>query len=124
MLDTSGRILFINGPGLRLFEAVAASDLIGPDWAQFWPETLRDTARAAIRTAAEKRSARFDGLCPTLRGTLKRWDNALAPIQGDDGRIDCIVCISRDVSERRQASRPSAPCAGLGASMGAGWTPC
>jgi diguanylate cyclase (GGDEF)-like protein/PAS domain S-box-containing protein len=103
VLDTRGRLLFINGPGLRLFEAAAASDLIGADWAGFWPEPLRDAAREAIRSAADGRPAHFDGACPTLRGTLKRWDNALAPIPGEDGRIECIVCISRDVSERREA---------------------
>jgi diguanylate cyclase (GGDEF)-like protein/PAS domain S-box-containing protein len=103
VLDTRGRLLFINSPGLRLFEAAAPSDLIGADWAGFWPEPLRDIAREAIRSAAAGRSARFDGACPTLRGTLKRWDNALAPILGDGGRTECIVCISRDVSERREA---------------------
>jgi diguanylate cyclase (GGDEF)-like protein/PAS domain S-box-containing protein len=103
VLDTDGRMLFINGPGLRLFEAAATSDLIGSDWAGFWPEPLRDTAREAIRAAAGGRPVRFDGACPTLRGTLKRWDNALAPIPGSGGHIECIVCISRDVSERREA---------------------
>jgi diguanylate cyclase (GGDEF)-like protein/PAS domain S-box-containing protein len=103
VLDVRGRLLFINGPGLRLFEAAAASDLIGADWAAFWPEPLRDAAREAIRSAADGRPARFDGACPTLRGTLKRWDNALAPILGEGSQVECIVCISRDVSERRDA---------------------
>jgi diguanylate cyclase (GGDEF)-like protein/PAS domain S-box-containing protein len=103
VLDTSGRMLFINGPGMRLFEAAAPSDLIGSDWAAFWPEPLRDAAREAIRSAAGGRPARFDGACPTLRGTVKRWDNALAPILGDGGQVECIVCISRDVSKRREA---------------------
>jgi diguanylate cyclase (GGDEF)-like protein/PAS domain S-box-containing protein len=103
VLDTDGRLRFINGPGLQLFEAAAASDLIGLDWSGFWPEPLRDAAWAAICSAAEGRPARFDGACPTLRGTLKRWDNALAPIPGPGGRVEGIVCISRDVSERREA---------------------
>lgn len=103
VLDTTGRLLFINGPGLRLFEAAGASSLVGSDWAGFWPEPLRDAAREAIRAAVGGRHARFEGVCPTLRGTLKRWDNVLAPILGDNGRVECIVCISRDVSERREA---------------------
>jgi diguanylate cyclase (GGDEF)-like protein/PAS domain S-box-containing protein len=102
VLDLRGRMLFINGPGLRLFEAAAASDLIGSDWAGFWPEPLRAAARDAIRAAAGGQPARFDGACPTLRGTPKRWDNALAPILGNGGHVECIVCISRDVSERRE----------------------
>lgn len=103
VLDTEGRVRFINGPGLRLFEAGGAAEVIGADWVAFWPEPLRGTARAAVRAAAGGRALRFDGACPTLRGTPKQWDNALAPITDESGAVACIVCISRDVSERRAA---------------------
>jgi diguanylate cyclase (GGDEF)-like protein/PAS domain S-box-containing protein len=102
VLDTTGRLMFINAPGLRLFEAKAPSDLLGANWGGIWPEPLRDTAQKAIRTAADGRPARFDGACPTLLGTLKWWDNALAPILGNDGNVECIVCISRDVTARHE----------------------
>jgi diguanylate cyclase (GGDEF)-like protein/PAS domain S-box-containing protein len=101
VLNKAGRLLFINGPGVRLFEASAPSDVIGSDWACFWPEPFRQAAREAIRAAAEGRPARFDGTCPTMRSTLKRWDNALGPIFNKEGEVECIICISRDVSERR-----------------------
>ncbi|ONG59158.1 hypothetical protein BKE38_00350 [Pseudoroseomonas deserti] len=103
VLDGDGRLLFINGPGVRLFEATSASDLLGKDWSGFWPEALRPIARQAIKLAAEGKPNRFDGACATFRGTLRRWDNALAPIINTSGTIECIVCISRDVSERRDA---------------------
>ncbi|WP_159992502.1 EAL domain-containing protein [Roseomonas sp. 18066] len=103
VLDLRGRLLFINSPGLQLFETSAASDVIGSDWTAFWPDQLRGAAQGAIRAAAKGKPTRFVGAGRTFRGTLKWWDNALAPVFGDSGTVEYIVCISRDVSERHAA---------------------
>lgn len=103
VLDLDGRTLFMNGSGVRLFEAANFAELEGREWAALWPASAQPLVREAVATAAAGRPVRFEAACPTLRGTPKWWDNAIAPIPGPDGRPERLVCVSRDVTARKRS---------------------
>ena len=102
VLDLDGRILMINEYGARLLEIDDRDCWEGRDMAEGWPRESQDTVREALRRAARGERARFGGFCPTAKGAPKWWDVSVAPIFGEGGAPERLLCISRDVTERKR----------------------
>jgi PAS domain S-box-containing protein len=60
----------------------------------------RAKAEAAIASAKTGGIGRFQGYCPTAKGTPKWWDVVLTPMQNADGQVIQLLSISRDITER------------------------
>lgn len=96
----------------HLYVSPALSKLTGIDSSAFWGKTCRELGmdeamvnawEAAVETLlaqGEKQVIEFS--TPTLIG-LRHFEMVLAPEWSDSGQIESILCISRDISDRKTA---------------------
>jgi len=102
IVSLDGRLELMNEPGQRTMDVDDFQRLIGKPWVAFWPDEMRDTVKSAMRAARGGKTARFDGYCPTAKGTPKWWDVVVSPILGEDGEVLKLLSISRDITTERQ----------------------
>jgi PAS domain S-box-containing protein len=102
VLDLEGRILFMSPGGQALLGIQDITPFLNTSWAEFWQGADRQAAIEAIARARAGKVRTFQGYRPTLRGELKWWDNKVSPIRDVDGQVERLLCISRDITERRQ----------------------
>jgi PAS domain S-box-containing protein len=103
VLDSAGRLLSMNGPGMRLMEIEDFQSVAQTDWLAFWKGEHHVAARAALETGRAGGTGRFQGICHTATGKPKWWDVALSPISSSEGQAPQLVCISRDITESKKA---------------------
>lgn len=104
ILDTQGRIDFMNSNGRCVMEIDDFSTLAGQAWDAMWPEESGDAIRDAIAGAQAGASSRFEAFCPTTKGTPKWWEVTVTPMRKPGGETFAIMAVSRDVTERRRSS--------------------
>jgi diguanylate cyclase (GGDEF)-like protein/PAS domain S-box-containing protein len=105
VLDLSGRLEFMSEAGRRSLEIDDVATVIGANWLTPWVDSHRDLAAHALDEARAGRSSRFEGVHPTARGVRKWWDVVASPIIGADGKIERLLVISRDITERKASDR-------------------
>ncbi|OUL27274.1 hypothetical protein BV378_11655 [Nostoc sp. RF31YmG] len=99
VLTLEGQLLFINTGGTDLFEADDPTSLLNMNWVSFWQGEDYENALAAIAAAKVGDVGRFQGYCPTAKGTPKWWDVIVTPIRDASGQITQLLSISRDITE-------------------------
>jgi PAS domain S-box-containing protein len=99
LLDVDGRLTFINGPGLQLLEFDGLQDVSGKPWVSLWPEMERSKVEGALAEAAAGRTGRFQGFCPTAKGTPKWWDVQVTSVPGSAEQPGLLLASSRDITE-------------------------
>jgi PAS domain S-box-containing protein len=99
LLSLDGRLTFMNAPGLQLMEMDGPQDIIGKPWISLWPDQERSKVEGALAEAAAGRVGRFQGLCPTARGTPKWWDVQVTSVPGSGGEPGLLLASSRDLTE-------------------------
>jgi len=102
VLDSAGRLIFMNGPGIRIMEVESFEAIRGLPFEQFWPEDQRPTIRAAVAAAQQGETARHTLFGPTAKGKARWWDISVSPILGADGTVARLLALSRDVTEAKQ----------------------
>jgi PAS domain S-box-containing protein len=102
VLDSDGYLISMNTPGMRLMEVEDITLLLGTPWVESWDKPYRSAAIEAIEVAKRGKVGRFQGLCPTLKGTLKWWDVLVAPVCDSEGKLKWLVTTSRDITESKQ----------------------
>ncbi|MDP8985787.1 MAG: PAS domain-containing protein [Pseudomonadota bacterium] len=112
VLTLEGRLQQLTPHGCRLLEVDDFTSIANIDWVGIWAEPYRTAAKAAIEAALQRRDGRFQGYCPTFKGTPKWWDVIVMPVLGAGGRPERLLAVSRDVtdvkrseSELREANR-------------------
>ncbi|MFJ2983391.1 MULTISPECIES: sensor histidine kinase [unclassified Pseudomonas] len=100
VLSTSGQIEFMNNAGLCLMHIGDLSQAQGLSWSQLWPEESRPIVLDAISKVTAGESTRFEAYCPAGPSEPKWWDVTVAPILSPDGRVEKIIAVSRDITER------------------------
>lgn len=103
VFDLDGRVLEMNDAGCQLMELDDFAVLQGNPWADTWPAANQETIREVVAAAREGRVGRFQGFCPTVKGTPRYWDVSVAPLPGADGKPDRLLGVSRDITEQRRA---------------------
>lgn len=103
VFDLDGRVLEMNEAGCQLMELDSFDALRGSAWTDTWPPANRETIREAVAAAREGRVSRFQGFCPTAKGTPRYWDVSVAPLPGADGQPYRLLGVSRDITEQRRA---------------------
>lgn len=102
VIDTSGVLLSFNPNGLKAMEIDDEKDVIGQEWLTFWDESIRPKAAAALEKAKKGELARFEGYCPTRRGTMKYWEVSIAPLHDGLGHIAWLLVASRDATRQKE----------------------
>ena len=108
ILDLQGLLLFANRSALTALEVDGPVAFDGAAWSSYWPEPGRGQIARGIEAARRGETYRFDGQCPTRRGTAKWWDVVIAPITDLDGRVVAISAITRDITAARLARATAA----------------
>ncbi len=108
VLDLEGRLLYVNPSGQKLLEMCDFAPYQNSDWVSFWGCGEQPQARAAIAKALAGGVGAFQGFCPTTQGTPKWWDVVVTPITDAEGRVERLLCTSRDITERKHAEEARA----------------
>lgn len=105
VLAIDGRVLTINQAGLRSLEISDAKEIEQSLWQSFWPPEYSEAVNEALAQARSGSVGRFQGLCPTRNGTMKRWDIIVSSIGETSDHNQRLVCISRDITEMHALSK-------------------
>lgn len=98
VINTDGILLSFNPYGLKAMEIDDPNDVLGKDWLKFWKGNMEPLAAAALEQAKAGTLARFEGYCPTFKGTMKYWEVSLAPLLDEFGDVQWILVTSRDMT--------------------------
>jgi PAS domain S-box-containing protein len=102
VLDLDGYLQMMSEGGQRALGVTDISHLLGKCWIDFWQGKDREAAVVAVDNARRGQVGAFEGYCPTLTGEGRWWSLVLSPMLGSDGLPEKIVCVSRDITARRQ----------------------
>lgn len=103
VLSLDGRLLDMAAPGRRIMCVADFEQIRNADWLSFWQGEDLESAETALAAARAGNTGRFEGLCSTMDGTPKWWDVVVTPILESNGNVGHLLCVSRDVTERRWA---------------------
>jgi PAS domain S-box-containing protein len=103
VLDLEGRILFMSPEGQASLGVQDTTPLLNTSWAEFWQGADQQAAIEAIAKAKVGEVYTFEGYRPTFTGEPKWWDSKMSPIRGAEGQVERLLCISRDITERKLA---------------------
>jgi len=101
-LDLDGRLQFMSEGGQKLLEIGDIGPYLNQSWIDFWKGPDHKAALEAISWAKEGNTGRFQGYCPTEKGTPKWWDVIITPVFDDDEKIERFIAVSRDITEKKQ----------------------
>ncbi len=100
VLSVDGKVEFINESGAAEMELEPLQTIIGVPWASLWLGESRVIVESAVAQAAQGNTLRFEALREPPGGQRRWWDTTVAPITDPDGRVERLIAVSRDVSER------------------------
>jgi len=100
VLDLEGRNLFVSPGGVEAMEIADVSAILGLSWLRVWGDDHKEAANRAVEAARAGGVGRFQGFCPTHKGTPKWWDVVISPLPGLNGDPDRLVSIGRDITEQ------------------------
>lgn len=103
ILDSAGRILFVNEGSRSALEGMKITCLPGGDWAGSWAGASRMEARRAVRAATAGKSVRFTACRLSPDGVVSWWDILLSPLPGASGASCWVTATARDVTDRKLA---------------------
>jgi PAS domain S-box-containing protein len=103
VLDLSGQLLYINPGGQQMLEIDELTPWLNRSWSEFWQGNDSQAAIDAISHAKAGQAFTFTAARSTKTGEIKWWDNKVTPIRGANRQVEKLLCISRDITARRQA---------------------
>lgn len=103
ILGLDGTLQFMTEGGQRVMEVDDFEALRGCPWPDFWQDQGNADAIAAVADAREGRTARFLGYANTAKGNRRFWDVKVSPIFAEDGTVEAILSVSRDITAQKQS---------------------
>ncbi len=103
VLDLDANLTFMSEGGQLIMEVSDFNAIRGCPWLDFWQGEGNIDAVAALEAAKGGSTGRFQGAAPTMAGTPKWWDVQITAIPGPDSRPAQLLCVSRDISDQKQA---------------------
>ena len=100
LLDTEGKIGFMNRNGQCSLEVDDFCTVAGLYWWDLWPDAAKPVVEKAVRDAVNGQDSRFEAFCPTVKGTPRWWDVTVSPVRDNVGTIFQLVSFSRDVTQQ------------------------
>ncbi|MDB5168623.1 MAG: multi-sensor hybrid histidine kinase [Candidatus Saccharibacteria bacterium] len=105
IVGTDGILMSFNPYGLKVMEIDTPKDVIGKDWLSFWHGNIQPQAANALKQANDGQLAKFEGYCPTFKGTMKYWEVTIAPLFDDFGSIQWLLITSRDTTKQKSLEK-------------------
>src|ERR1039457_1105689 len=104
VLDIQGHLLSMSENGQKLLEIDDVSQYLGTSWIDFW-KMDKEEARQAVLKAVRGETGQFYGYCETAKGAPKWWEVVVTPIIDADNKIENLLAVSRDITERRRSEK-------------------
>lgn len=98
IIGLDGSLQFMSEGGQRVMEIHDFSRFQGCPWPDFWQGQGNVDAIAALNEARDGRSARFTGFADTAQGNPRYWDVRVSPMFNNDGDVESILSVSRDIT--------------------------
>ncbi len=105
VMNTDGMLMSFNPNGLKVMEIDDPKDIIGKDWLNFWDGNLKSKAKNALKQARLGKLSRFEGYCPTFKGTMKYWEVSIAPLYDNSSDISWLLVTSRDATRQKDLEK-------------------
>ncbi len=104
IIDTSGKLEYMNAKGCELMEIDDFGLWLGAKWSSLWSADSEQAVNNAIAAARDGSATRFEAFGATAKGNFKWWDVFVSPILDDRGETLRIFAASRDITERKRAN--------------------
>ncbi|POR43700.1 hypothetical protein CRT23_07510 [Methylobacterium sp. V23] len=102
VLDSFGRVIFTNDRCAHMPGATAGIIIEGQLWTDSWPDESGPGARQAVVLAQQGKSSRFTAWRGKAKSELRWLDVLLTPMFDDQGRVQRILAISRDITAQHR----------------------
>lgn len=103
IIDSDGKLIHINRQGCFALGLDSSEAAFGRRWLDLLPAEVRASGQRALNRARTGKPARFAGKSVLAGHKPQYWDNILTPVLDDSGRVNTILCVSRDVTAQRLA---------------------
>ena len=80
ILDTEGRILFMNYNGMCQMEIKDFSEIRYKHWWEFWGKENEKIIKSAVDKALKGETVKFTAECQTALGNVRVWDVLVSPL--------------------------------------------
>jgi signal transduction histidine kinase len=84
--------------GQKTLDIDDVGQILGKRWTDFWRQEDQPRVNAALVAARTGQVGCFHGILPTKNGPTS-WDVRVSPVLGDDGEVERLIAISRDITE-------------------------
>ena len=105
ILDAAGEVMVINGNGMLAMELEDEAAVLYRPIGKLWRAARADAVEAALEQARQGGIGRFSSTAPSRSGRPRWWDVTITRIQGDQGALEGLLAIARDVTGLRQADQ-------------------
>jgi len=102
VLDADGRLIFMNGPGMRIMEVADFESIQHRPYDSFWPPDVAPAVRYAMAEARKGDTIRRTLFGPTASGTPKWWDLSVSPVFNSEGKVTRLLALSSDVTDAKR----------------------
>ena len=99
-VDQAGHVAFTNRNGCRLLGIKEPAQSIEREWVSLWPESSRVRAGEALQGARRGKRTQFTSISSGQKREEKWWLSTLTPLLDDAGQVQCVLIISRDITEQ------------------------
>jgi len=98
VIGPTGSLDYMNRNGRCAMEIDDFAIVAGKDWWDLWPEEAQPRVREAVASAQRGENSRFSAFCPTAKGSPRWWDVSVSPLRDEQGRLQGLISVSRDIS--------------------------
>jgi diguanylate cyclase (GGDEF)-like protein/PAS domain S-box-containing protein len=105
IIDNDGQLLEMNAAGLAILEADSLEQAQQCDLLNFVVPAYRDSYSALHQRVMRGESGILEFEITGLKGTQRWLETHAAPMRGANGEIAMLLCITRDVTARKQAEQ-------------------
>ncbi|MCD2176510.1 sensor histidine kinase [Rhizobium sp. C1] len=102
IVGLDGALLFMSEGGQRVMDVDDFQAIKGCSWPSFWPEESQHDIAVGLEEARAGRSHRFTGYANTAKGRTRYWDVKISPIFAEDGTVENILSVSRDITKTKE----------------------
>jgi len=103
LLSNEGTLLAMNKNGMCAMEIDDFVPFAGAVWKTFWPQESQETIDQAVAHARAGGVGRVTAFCPTAKGAPRWWEVVVSGVRGDDGRLQNLLAVSRNVTAAHEA---------------------
>ena len=108
VLGLDCRVLQVNPAGCMLFDAGFSEEIIGKDLRDYIHPNDRSKIEEMQRMARDGRESCAKGRLTGLSGYIRWVDMTSVPLPTDDGTVQAVLSVVRDVTEQKRADRRQA----------------